>query len=358
VTRSHALVGSWLALVAAMTFGVTTPFVQRFGHGAGPAATAALLYAGAAAVAIVARSSHGREAPLRREHVPRLLLVASLGAFVAPIALAWGLQRTSGVAASLMLNLEAVFTAVLARLLYKEHVGRRVAIAIALLCAGGALLVRAGSSETSALGLAAIALATFGWAADNALAKPLARLDPSAVVMGKALLGAGMSVAIALARHDAWPVFSRALALFACGATGYGMSLRLYVLAQRRLGAARTGSIFATGPFFGAVMAWSVGEQAGGWLAALATAAMIGGVALHLTERHEHEHAHEPVEHEHAHRHDDGHHDHAHDPMPAGEHSHVHRHERIVHTHPHVPDLHHGHDHEDEHAHGHEQGHG
>jgi hypothetical protein len=129
------------------------------------------------------------------------------------------------------------------------------------------------------------------------------------------------------------------------GATGYGLSLRLYLLAQRAFGAARTGSVFAFAPFIGAMLAIALGERGLGWGMAIGGLLMLAGVAVHLYEKHSHEHAHEPLAHEHAHRHDDGHHDHTHDEMPSGEHSHAHRHEPVRHSHPHVPDVHHTHRH-------------
>ena len=348
-----------LALVSAVAFGIATPLVQRFGHGVGSFATAALLYTGAALVGLVSQSRD--EAKLRREHLRRIVAVAVLGAGLAPAALAWGLARTSGTAASLMLNLEAVFTLVLARLLYAEHVGRRVVVAAALLVAGGALLVfeRSGSAGGAphVLGLAAVAAAALGWAMDNTLAKPLSELDPAAVVAAKGALGAMLSSCAALALGESWPAPLPMLGLVVVGATGYGVSLRLYLKAQRTLGAGRTASVFASAPFCGALVAWALGEPAGIY-AVLAGAVMALGLVLHMTERHEHEHAHDVIEHEHAHRHDDEHHDHVHDPMPEGEHTHVHRHERMIHRHPHVPDVHHGHAHEQVPDSGHGHGHG
>lgn len=347
-----ALRGTLLALLSAVAFGVTTPLVQRLARGSGSFATAALLYAGAAVVGVLSRSRS--EARLRREHAGRVVAIAVLGAGLAPAALAWGLARTSGTAASLMLNLEAVFTLALARLLYREHVGRRVATAAALLVAGGALLVvdraSGGDGATSALGLAAIAAASLGWALDNALAKPLSALDPARVVAAKGALGAGLATAAAVGLGERWPSLEAAAGLAVVGATGYGLSLRLYLTAQRALGAGRTASVFAAAPFVGAALAWALGEPAGA-SALAAGAIMIVALVLHMTERHAHPHAHEAIEHEHAHRHDDGHHDHAHDVTPEGEHSHRHRHEATVHTHPHVPDLHHAHGHESDHEH-------
>jgi drug/metabolite transporter (DMT)-like permease len=352
-----ALRGTILALFSALAFGLATPLVQRFGRGVGPFATAALLYTGAAVVGLVTQSSS--EPKLRREHLRRIVAVAVLGAGLAPAALAWGLAHASGTAASLMLNLEAVFTIVLARLLYAEHVGGRVAAAAALLVAGGALLVfdrGESGGATHVLGLVAVAGAALGWAMDNALAKPLSQLDPAAVVAAKGALGATLSSCAALALGETWPAPLPLLGLVIVGATGYGLSLRLYYKAQRALGAGRTASVFASAPFCGAILAWLLGEPAGIY-ALLAGAVMIVGLVLHMTERHAHRHAHETLVHEHAHRHDDGHHDHVHDPMPVGEHTHEHRHVAMVHEHPHVPDVHHGHAHGHAHDHTHDHTH-
>jgi drug/metabolite transporter (DMT)-like permease len=345
-----ALRGTIVALLSALAFGLTTPLVQRLSRGTGAFTTAALLYAGAALVGIATRSRS--EAPLRREHAPRIALLAAFGALLAPAALAWGLARASGTAASLMLNLEGVFTLALARVFHHEHVGRRVAFAAGVMLLGGAMLVfdrsPSGAATASTIGLAAIAIASLGWAIDNTLAKPLAALDPSAVVAAKAVLGALLSTVAALVLGERWPEATACAGLVVVGATGYGFSLRLYLRAQRALGAGRTGSVFASAPFWGAALAWALGEHAGG-LTLVAAALMIVGLVLHLTEHHSHAHVHEPLEHEHPHTHDDGHHDHVHDPMPAGAHTHPHRHDRVEHEHPHVPDLHHEHGH----VHGH-----
>jgi drug/metabolite transporter (DMT)-like permease len=336
--------GVLLALVAAVAFGVTAPFIQRFGHDAGPFWTAALLYLGAAAASFPRRQA-GHEARVGRRDAARLIIVAVCGAFAAPVALAWGLQRTSGSSAALMLNLEAGLTVALGKLMYGEHLGRRVIVAATLIGLGGSLLLldrRAAPLGGDALGLAAVAVATLGWALDNAIARPLADRDPGAVVLVKGLLGAGMSVALALATSDATPRAPDALAIGACGAVGFGVSLRLYLLAQRRLGAARTASVFALAPFVGALVATAMGQPATPTL--LAAAALMGlGVWLHATEHHEHWHSHTPTMHDHAHRHDDGHHDHAHDPMPDGPHAHAHVHAAISHAHAHAEDAHHRH---------------
>ncbi|HEX4449672.1 MAG TPA: EamA family transporter [Kofleriaceae bacterium] len=337
--------GVGLAAIAAIAFGVTTPLVAWAGAWVGPFATAALLYAGAAGSSVLLRVARGSGGKLVRGDVPRLVGVAIAGAAIAPALLAWGLQRTGATSGALLLNLEAVFTVALARLVFREPVGGRVGVALAAVSAGGAALVlgAATTGDWRVPGVLAIAGATLAWSIDNTLTRPLAERDPLAVVGAKGGIGAALSLAAAAIAGEHAPPLRPALVLLACGATGYGLSLRLYLTAQRRIGAARTGSVFALAPFVGAAVAIAFGDRALDWLTGLAAALFGLGVYLHVSEHHEHEHGHEAVEHDHPHRHDDGHHDHAHDPSVAGEHSHAHRHGALVHRHEHAPDLHHDH---------------
>ena len=346
-----AVRGGLLALTAAGLFGVSTPLVQHFGKGLGVFSTAALLYAGAALVGLLSRQRVEREARLMRGDLPRLLSMAAFGAVLGPVALAWGLQHTSGTSASLMLTLEALFTAVLARLLYRETMDRRVWAAMLLLLAGGVALVldqgRAGGTQL--WGMLAVLVATAAWGTDNTLSRALAERDPGQVVLGKAAIGAAATAVLALMFGEPMPAAMAAVVLLAVGASGYGLSLRFYLLAQRAFGAARTGSVFAFAPFIGAAFAIALGDRSGTWVMAAGGLSMMLGVALHLMESHGHEHAHEALAHEHAHSHDDGHHDHAHEASRggafAGSHSHPHVHAPGRHAHPHVPDAHHRHAH-------------
>jgi drug/metabolite transporter (DMT)-like permease len=309
--------------------------------------TAALLYAGAAVAGALLRQRVEHEARVVFGDIRRLLAMAAAGAVIGPVALAWGLQRTSGTSASLMLTLEALFTAVLAWRMYHETMGRRVWTAMLLLFAGGVLLVldQARDGGVRVWGLLAVLVATAAWGVDNTLSRTLAERDPGQVVLAKAALGAIATALLATGFGESLPTLGVALGLLAVGATGYGLSLRFYLLAQRAFGAARTGSVFAFAPFIGAAVAVTMGDQSTSWLMASGSILMLAGVVLHLAESHGHEHGHEVTEHEHAHRHDDGHHDHVHVPMPKGPHSHWHRHEPLWHAHPHMPDAHHAHRH-------------
>ena len=216
-----ALRGGVLALLAAVLFGLSTPLVQLFGRGLGAFTTAALLYAGAAIVAMFMRLPPEREARLRRSDLSRMLAMAGFGAVVGPVALAWGLQRTSGSSASLMLTLEALFTAVLARRLYGETMNKRLGAAMLLLAGGVALVLEQGlAGNAQLLGLLAVLVATAAWGVDNTLSRGVAKRDPGQIVLVKASLGTSATLALALVAGEPVPSATAAGALLAIGATG------------------------------------------------------------------------------------------------------------------------------------------
>lgn len=342
--------GVLLAIAAAAAFGATTPLVKYGSRGVDATSTAALLYLGAALFALLPARRSG-DARLQAAFAPRIAAIGIFGAFLAPLCLALGLARTDGTAAALLLNLEAVFTVALGALVHREPVGGRVWLAVLSIASGGALVALdhasgdpASATSATWTGPLLVALATLCWAIDNTLSRPLSDLDPSDVVAAKGLVGAGLSLSLALPMGAAFPGPTSALLLLLTGAIGFGGSLRLYLLAQRTLGSARTGSVFAVAPFLGMIGALALGEPLGGLWTAAGALLMGAGVWLHLGEDHDHEHTHEPLTHEHSHTHDDGHHDdHAHDPPLVGAHSHIHTHAARTHRHSHGEDIHHRH---------------
>lgn len=347
----HGIAGGvGLAFASALTFGVTTPLVARAGAGVGAFMTAGLLYLGAMAFSLLARPlTKSTGASLTQAQLPRLAWVALFGAALAPSFFAWGIQRADGLAASLLLNFEAVVSVVLARIFFKEALGLRVVVAIGVMLLSGVLIALDGPPglRLHLFGILAVAAATVFWAMDNTLTRPLADFEVTEVVAAKAGLGAAATLSLAFIKGDDLPSAAQLGLLLALGAMGFGLSLRFYLLAQRGMGAARTASVFATGPFIGAALSWGLGARDGTVLTVLGAIAFAVGVFLHATERHGHHHHHHAEEHEHAHRHDDGHHAHMHEPPVEGEHSHQHVHDAQVHEHEHAPDMHHAHSHDE-----------
>lgn len=339
------------ALGAAVLFGLSAPASKALLAVTDPWLLAGLLYLGSG-LSIGAyrrlRSRQGAgEAPLARRDWPWLGAAILTGGVIAPVLLMFGLTRVAAAEGSLLLNLEGVFTAVIAWVVFKEHVDRRIAGGMLAIAAGAMLLGwQPGHGVSINGGAFLVAGACLGWAIDNNLTRKVSASDPLQIASVKGLVAGIVNIAIALVRGAVIPEPGTALTAASLGLASYGVSLVLFVLALRGLGAGRTSAYFSTAPFVGALIGViALGDPITPRLA-LAAALMLLGVWLHITERHEHEHAHEGMEHEHRHVHD-AHHRHEHDvSAPPGEpHSHRHTHAPLRHSHPHYPDIHHRHGH-------------
>jgi drug/metabolite transporter (DMT)-like permease len=338
-------------LLAAVLFGSSAPFAKILLRGASPQLLAGLLYLGSGgglAVVWLLRRGRTHEAGLGGQRVAWLVGSIAAGGVAGPLLLMYGLARTPAASASLLLNLEGALTALLAWLVFRENVGRRIALGMLVIVAGGLVLSWEGRAQLGGvLGPLAVAGACLAWAIDNNLTQKVSGGDPVRIAMLKGLAAGTINTFFALALGASRPASSRIGAALALGFVSYGLSLVLFVFALRHLGTARTSAYFSVAPFFGAMVSLAVFRQSPS-VGLIAGAALMGfGVWLHLSERHEHQHAHEGLQHDHLHVHDE-HHQHMHSPDdPLGEpHSHAHRHEPLVHTHPHYPDLHHRHGHE------------
>lgn len=339
------------ALAAAALFGASTPLAKQLGVNVSPVLLAGLLYLGSGLGLTVVRfvRDHGwKKVGIASSEWPWLIGAIAFGGVLGPVALMFGLTRTSGATASLMLNLEAVLTALLAWVVFKENADRRIVGGMVAIIAGGVVL--AWPQETTQthdlLGPLAVSLACLCWGIDNNLTRKVSASDAVFLAGFKGLVAGLVNCSLALLLGARWPDFSVLAPTLVLGFVGYGISLVLFVLALRGLGSARTGAYFSTAPFLGAAIAiLALGEPVS--LSFWAAAVLMGiGVWLHLTESHSHEHQHLPMTHEHRHVHDEHHqHEHSFEWNGTEAHSHVHDHAQIQHSHPHFPDIHHRHTH-------------
>ena len=332
------------ALLSAALFGASTPFAKLLVGSVAPLALAGLLYLGTGlglGAWLAVRRSKIATPPLRDQ--PWLAAAILAGGVVGPALLMYGLARTDGATASLLLNLEVVFTAAMAWIVFQENVDKRVFMGMLAIAAGGVVLSwEQIPRANSVAGPLLIGVACLAWALDNNLTRRVSGGDAVAIATLKGVVAGAVNLGLALALGAYLPAPGAIALAGLVGLLGYGISLVLFIMALRDLGTARTGAYFSVAPFFGAGLALVLlGEQAGAafWVAA---SLMALGVWLHLTERHRHEHAHEPMTHVHEHEHDE-HHQHQHDFQWDGRepHSYTHRHAPQTHRHPHYPDLHH-----------------
>lgn len=339
--------GVLAALGAALLFGAATPLSKGLLQSIGPWMLAGLLYLGSGiGLTVYRRLVNAPAVFLPRED--RLWFAGAIlsGGIIGPVLLMFGLSGSAASDAALLLNMEGVFTALLAWFAFKENFDRRIALGMLAIVAGAIILSWPGEAHTTEIWpSAAILGACLAWGIDNNLTRKVSLTDASWIASVKGLVSGVVNLGLAFALGATVPALPDAGAALTLGFFSYGISLVLFVLGLRHLGAARTGAYFSVAPLFGAMLALLAGEHLTTPLM-LAGPLMALGVWLHLSEHHAHPHTHGALAHVHEHVHDE-HHLHVHDEaVPVtGRHSHWHIHDPLTHTHTHYPDTHHTHRH-------------
>lgn len=341
--------GVRVALGAALLFGAGTPLAKALLRTVDPWLLAGLLYVGSG-LGLTLYRWVVRAAPVRlaKSEIAWFVSAIAVGGVAGPVLLMFGLTGMPASGASLLLNAEAVFTALLAWFVFKENFDRRIALGMASIVAGAAILSWPGDVRFASLWPALAVLgACLAWGIDNNLTRKVALTDATWIASIKGLAAGAVNLVLAIGLGAKMPAAPYLASSMIVGLLSYGISLALFVVALRNLGTARTGAYFSMAPFFGALIALVLGDPITTQLL-IAGSLMAVGVWLHLSERHDHEHIHETLEHDHYHVHDeDPRHQHEHDPPVASgtRHAHRHWHEPITHSHHHFPDAHHRHGH-------------
>ena len=290
-------------------------------------------------------SNKNNKAKMTMKELPFIIGMILLD-IAAPIFLMIGLSTTTSSNVSLLNNFEIVATTLIALFIFKEAIGRRMWLAIILITASSVILSISDSGSMSfSIGSIFVLLACLSWGFENNCTRMLSLKDPLQIVVIKGF-GSGLgSLIISIAIQESswnWLYIFYTLLL---GFVAYGMSIFLYIKAQRELGAARTSAFYATAPFIGVIISWIVLHESITTTFIIALIIMLIGTYFAVSENHKHRHRHFEVDHEHKHSHSDGHHNHIHEQEIQGEHSHEHVHEIVEHSHSHLPDLHHKHSH-------------
>ncbi|HPK52803.1 MAG TPA: DMT family transporter [Candidatus Fermentibacter daniensis] len=336
------------ALGAALLFGGGTPLAKLLLHGGNPWLLAGILYLGSGLGITLYRMVRRMHAGKLEHEEWRWFAGAILaGGVVGPVLLMFGLSGMPASGASLLLNTEGVFTALLAWFVFRENFDRRIAIGMIAIVSGAAVISWPEDAHFSAV-LPALAVvgACLSWSIDNNLTCKVSHIDATWIASVKGLAAGGVNICIALVLGADWPPLPSMAGMLLVGCFSYGISLILFVVALRHVGTARTGAYFSIAPFFGMALAIPLLGEAVDARLIIAGTLMALGIWLHLTERHEHEHVHEAKEHEHEHAHDCHHqHEHGEGSQPVTNHNHRHYHAPLEHIHNHFPDTHHRHAH-------------
>lgn len=340
-------------ILSAVLFGISPPLAKLLVNDIPPIALAGFLYLGAfiglslysiCRKIISVESTRG--AGLKKGDFPWLFGAVLSGGVIAPICLMLGLSRISGFTVSLLLNLEGMFTALMAVFFFKESAGKRLWLALICMTVAGIFLTWDSKlGRFDFVGPLLVSLSMACWGIDNNLTRNISARNPIQIACIKGLVAGSLSVSLAyaLGTESKWglPIVYALL----LGSFSYGLSLVFFIKALEGLGSFRTGIFFSLAPFIGAAVSLVLLREWIGWVMFPATILTVSGVWLVSTEKHSHLHVHQEITHSHFHDHEDMHHNHEHLETVRGRHAHEHRHLEEVHGHAHWPDTHHRHEH-------------
>jgi drug/metabolite transporter (DMT)-like permease len=341
------------AILAAILFGISAPISKLLLGYVDPITMAAFLYLGSGAGMLLLRiiqrlnpNFKGSEAKINKSDIKWIIGAIIAGGILAPIILMFSLPKTPALTATMLLNFESAATTLIAVLVFREAIGRRIWIAVALITVASILLSWNFNGKSGfSIGALGVMLACILWGIDNNFTRNISSKDPFIIVAIKGLGAGTFSLLLVFITKSNFPGIKLVLGTMLLGFFSYGLSIVLFIYAMRSLGASRTSAFFGTAPFMGAILSFMLFRELPNVLFYISLPLMVFGAVLIFREKHGHLHSHIPFGHEHRHNHKDGHHGHKHDEVQNVEHSHYHQHENTEHSHSHKPDIHHRHKH-------------
>ena len=274
--------GVLCAVLAAAFYALNAPLSKLLLGRVAPAMMAAFLYLGAGLGMclwlLVTRKSRARtEQPLTRRDLPYTVGMIVLDV-AAPIALMTGVARTSAASASLLNNFEIVATSLIALILFKEAISKRLWLGIFLVTLSSVLL---SAQDIRAVSLSAgslyVLLACVCWGFENNCTRRLSEKDPMEIVAVKGIFSGLGALIVAFVCGAALPDALSIVLELLLGFVAYGLSILFYIYAQRSLGAAKTSAYYAVAPFIGVALSLALSREIpSGWFIA-ALIVMIAG---------------------------------------------------------------------------------
>lgn len=278
------------AILAAALYAISSPISKLLLREVPPTLMASFLYLGAgigmSAVDIIKKSRPIKEteARLTRKELPFIISMVALD-IVAPIFLMIGLTTTSAANASLLNNFEIVATSIIALIVFKESIGKRLWGAIFLITISSIILsIKDISSFSFSFGSFFVLLACICWGLENNCTRKLSVKDPLQVVIIKGF-GSGLGSLLIgyIIGEKVNNILYIAVALL-LGFFAYGLSIFFYIYAQRDLGAAKTSAYYAISPFIGVGLSLIIFRELPTFSFVIALAIMIIGMYFASTE--------------------------------------------------------------------------
>lgn len=270
------------AVVAAAFYALSAPLAKLLLNDVSEIILAGLLYLGAGLAMVIISvgqrfiSRPSKEIPLGRTERPYVIAMVGLD-ILAPILLLIGLRSSSAANVSLLNNFEIVATSLIAWVAFGERVSRRLILGVGLITFSTLVLSFQPGSLNFSPGSIFVLLACITWGLENNCTRMISSKDTKQIVMIKGI-GSGVGsliIGLILGNHLPSPMIVGGALLL--GFVAYGLSVYLYVKAQRELGAAKTSAYYAIAPFLGAAFSIILLREVPGWNFVLALIIMILG---------------------------------------------------------------------------------
>ncbi len=339
-------IATFFAILAAALYAINIPLSKVLLRFVQPTMMAAFLYLGAG----VGLFFYGKITKEQAEKLTKAELPYTVGMIVldiaAPILLMLGLERTNSANASLLNNFEIVATSLIAFLVFREKLSKRLIAAIVLVTAASiALSFEGAGSFRFNTGSLLVLAAACCWGLENNCTRMLSNKSSVQITTIKGIFSGFGSLIVALMVGERIPQFIWIIAVLMLGFIAYGLSINFYIKAQKELGAAKTSAYYSIAPFLGVLFGVLFLAERPGLQFYVGLMIMIGATVLlvkdTITLQHTHPHNHV---HTHAHRHGELIHTHEHEHIHS--HTHIHGKEESLHTHSHSQLEEHQHTHD------------
>ncbi len=323
-------ISTFFAILAAALYAINIPFSKILLQYVEPTMMAALLYLGAGIgmfiyIFIAHLSGIGKNKDkLTKKELPYTLAMIVLD-IAAPILLMLGIARTNSANVSLLNNFEIVATSLIALVIFKEIISKKLWLAIVLVSIASAILSFEGSGAfVFNQGSLFVLGACICWGLENNCTKMISNKSSEEIVIIKGVFSGLGSLIIALLIGETIPQLKWIALALALGFVTYGLSINFYILAQKNLGAAKTSAYYSIAPFLGVAFSMLLLAERptlqfylAFLIMAISTIIMVKD-SIELQHTHQHQHFHS-----HLHSHGELVHEHAH----AHQHSHLHIHQ-------------------------------
>ena len=340
------------AVLAAVLYAINVPLSKMLLNVVEPTMMASFLYLGAGAGLFLygvfekATGKTVNREPLTKKELPYTMAMVLLD-IAAPILLMFGIKMSNAANVSLMNNFEIVATSIIALVIFKEIVSKRLWISIALVTVASIILSFEGiNSFEFNYGSLFVLGACLCWGFENNCTKMISNKSSIEIVVIKGTFSGMGSLIVAFFVGEKLPAIQWILLVLMLGFVAYGLSIHFYIMSQKDLGAAKTSAYYSIAPFMGVAFGmFLLGERppvqfyVALIIMAIATWFMLKDtVELQHTHEHEHTHTHKHYHGKDAHTHEHTHihiHTHTHTYGESEQHTHTHRVDEHEHTHLH-----------------------